>query len=213
LSTVLDSAVFSALMHPSSFEWGTMLLCFKVCDPYDRVFSSLIDLLLAPFVPVHQYGLCVSVLILNWFQVTIMNSVFLSFFYKCGRTGLWALWTFNSYICPLYPVWGYHDLPSSTSKFWSPAQSHHVLQESCDGVLVGTKWLDIWWGILFSNPVLNILLSFGVSCVKHRLQTAYSTECCQFLGCLNSTREVCRLETSGHKCFPPLYKQVSGVCI
>jgi hypothetical protein len=125
LSTVLDSAVFSALMHPSSFEWGTMLLCFKVCNPYGRVFSSLTDLLLAPFVPVQQYGLCVSVLILNWFQVTITTSVFLSFFYKCGRTGLWALWTFNSYICPLYPVWGYHDLPSSTSSFG--VQLNHIM--------------------------------------------------------------------------------------
>jgi len=27
-------------MYPSSFEWGRMLLCFKVCDPYDRVFSK-----------------------------------------------------------------------------------------------------------------------------------------------------------------------------
>ncbi len=108
--------------------------------------QSLTDLLLAPCVPFHQYGLCVSVLILNWFHVTITTSVFLFFFYKCGCTGLWALRTFNSYICPLYPVWGYHDLPSSTSKFWSPAQLHHVLQEYCDGVLVGTKWLDIWMG-------------------------------------------------------------------
>lgn len=192
-----------------------MLLCFKVCDPYDRVFSKPYRpsfSSLCPCPPTWSLCFC-SKLILNWFQVTITTSEFLFFFYKCGRTGLWALWTFNSYICPLYPVWGYHDLPSSTSSFG--VQLNHIMY--CKStvmrfLLEQSDW-TYGWGILLSNPVLNILLSFGVSCVKHRLQTAYSTECCQFLCCLNSTREACRLETCGHKCFPPLYKQVSGVCM
>jgi hypothetical protein len=41
--------------------------------------------------------------------LTITTSVFLVFFYKFGCPGLWAVWTFYFYMCPLYPMWwGYH---------------------------------------------------------------------------------------------------------
>lgn len=134
--------------------------------------QSLTDLLLAPCVPVCQYGLCVSFLILNWFQVTITTSVFLVFFYKCGRTGLWALSTFNSYICPLYPVWGYHDLPSSTSSFGVHLNHIMCCKSTVMGFLLEQSHWTYGWGILLSNPVLNILYPFvwavsSIDCKQH----------------------------------------------
>jgi len=178
--------------------------------------QSLTDLLLAPCVPVHQHGPCVSVQ--NWFWTgfrwplqpqgfcfSFINVVVLV-------SGLYEP-SILIYVHCILSEGIYHDLPSSTSSFG--VQLNHIMY--CKStvmrfLLEQSDW-TYGWGILLSNPVLNILLFFGVSCVKHRLQTAYSTECCQFLCCLNSTREACRLETCGHKCFPPLYKQVSGVCM